>query len=637
MGNNKKIISDDAKDIKKKEENRDTSGDTKVFQIIRREDIEREKRRQAIQKENSNKNITNNKENVLSKKNNSIDMEKQVTPKPNKIKNQILQSGVEEEEVVQSEKSSNKALETNKVLEKDPSKYNNYQEKNTNVILNDYQNNQSKKEKKKKENNTDNTDQKSGRALKAFLIIIIIALIMLIISTAFGVINLNSEKIVRGIKVNSYDISNKTKVEAEQYLNNTLNSGTNNVVTVKRGDYQKQISLKDIDGKFNIDDAINTAYNIGRDNNIVHNNYKTIQMLVFGNNIKASFTYNEELLEQQINEISIDLPDLAIDASYIIDGNKLIIKNSVDGVKIKKDEFKQSLIDSFGGAQKEFELPLEKAENQEIDIEKIHNEIFKEPVNAYYTSEPFKVYKEEYGLDFAISMEEAKKLLVENKQEYEIELKELKPQITVADLGDAAFPDTLGEFTTTYGVGDVNRNANIALAAQSINSVVVMPGEVFSYNDLIGDCSIASGYKTSTIYLNGQLSTGVGGGICQVSTTLYNAVLRANLEIVQRRNHSLGVTYVPAGQDAMVNIGTSDFKFKNNREYPIKVIAYVNPGSVTCAIKGLKQDTEYEVKLESRTIEKNDTRYKVETYKVLYLNGNVVSRTWLSTDTYKYH
>ena len=139
------------------------------------------------------------------------------------------------------------------------------------------------------------------------------------------------------------------------------------------------------------------------------------------------------------------------------------------------------------------------------------------------------------------------------------------------------------------------------------------------------------------MYLHGKLSTGIGGGICQVSTTLYNAVLRANLEIVQRRNHSLGVTYVPAGQDAMVNIGTSDFKFKNNREYPVKVIAYVNPGSVTCAIKGIKQDTEYEVKLESATIEKTEEKYKVQTFKVLYLNGNIVSRTWLSTDTYKYH
>ena len=83
--------------------------------------------------------------------------------------------------------------------------------------------------------------------------------------------------------------------------------------------------------------------------------------------------------------------------------------------------------------------------------------------------------------------------------------------------------------------------------------------------------------------------------------------------------------------------GAIDFKFKNNRDYPIKVVAYTGKGSVTCQIFGLKQPTEYEVKLQSRTIEKNEQKYKVETYKVLYLNGKEVSRTWLSTDTYKYH
>ena len=87
----------------------------------------------------------------------------------------------------------------------------------------------------------------------------------------------------------------------------------------------------------------------------------------------------------------------------------------------------------------------------------------------------------------------------------------------------------------------------------------------------------------------------------------------------------------------MVSIGSSDFKFKNNRNYPVKVVAYTGTGSITCQIYGLKQPTEYEVRLESRTLENTEEKLKVETYKVLYLNGNVVSRTWLSTDTYKKH
>ena len=276
-------------------------------------------------------------------------------------------------------------------------------------------------------------------------------------------------------------------------------------------------------------------------------------------------------------------------------------------------------------------------EKKEIDIELIHSEIYKPAKNATYTTEPYAIYKEENGLDFAITIEEAKQLLKEEKEEYIIPLKVLKPKITVSKLESAAFPNKLGSFTTYYSASDVNRNANIALAAKSITSVVLMPGEVFSYNNLIGECSTRTGYKESTIYLNGELAKGVGGGICQVSTTLYNAVLRANLEIVQRRNHSLSVTYVPLGHDAMVSIGSQDFQFKNNRDYPIRVVATTGPTSITCQIMGLAEEKEYDVKLYSRVISKTETKTKVETYKLLYLNGVEVSRTWLSTDTYKNH
>ena len=498
------------------------------------------------------------------------------------------------------------------------------------------------KNEKRVNNKTDDNKKYQAKnnkkdGLIIILVLIITILVIVVFSTIFGIINMNSNKIVRGVKSNQIELADLTKEEAVEKLNSILNNNEKNVVVVKRGDVKKEIKLDDINGKFDVEDVVNKAYNLGRENDIVKDNYNTILIMIKGENLVANFSYDDELLTKKINELCLEIPDLATDSSYIIEDNKLIIKNSKSGVAIKTDEFKQELINAFSGNIKEFELPVEHIEKKEIDIEAIHNEIYKEAVNAYYTTNPFKVYKEEYGRDFAITLDQAKKLLNEDKTEYEIQLKNIKPSITVADLDSGAFPNVLSTFTTNYGTGDANRNANIALAAKSINSTVVMPGEVFSYNDLIGECSTKTGYKTATIYLNGKLSTGVGGGICQVSTTLYNAVLRANLEIVQRRNHSLGVTYVPAGQDAMVNIGTSDFKFKNNREYPIKVVAYVGTGSITCQIQGLKQDPEYEVKLESKTIESTETKYKVETYKVLYLNGKVVSRTWLSTDTYKRH
>lgn len=608
-------------------EKRDTTGDTKIFQIVRKEDIEREKRKQAIQNENIVK-----KQNKVTTSNN---LNSQVVKSMQRDINHISQPIEKNKNIQQNSKtavSNEKQLTSVLDNKKQKPKLNDYQQNNNNNIeLNNYQNNNHPN------NNSKKQKQNKKGLLVTLLIVVVIVLAITIISTIFGLLNANSNKVIKGVKVNGIEISKMTKEEATKKLEDELNNSEINVITVKYGDYNRNIKLNEIEGHFDIQNVVENAYNVGRESDVVKNNYSIIGTMITGKNLEANFTYNEELLEKKINEISLELPGLALDASYIIDGNKLVIKNGTDGLQIQNDNFKLNTINAFSKPEKTFEIPVEHAEKKEIDIEKIHEEVYKEPKDAYYTTNPRQVYKEEYGLDFAISLDEAKKLIAEDKPEYEITLKRLEPKVKVSNLDNAAFPDKLSTFTTTYGTGDVNRNTNIAKAASSINSVVVMPGETFSYNDLIGECSTRTGYKESTIYLNGKLSTGIGGGICQVSTTLYNSVLRANLEIVERRNHSLGVTYVPAGHDAMVSIGSSDFKFKNNRSYPIKVVAYVGTGSITCEIHGLRQETEYDVKLESRTLQKDDKKHVVETYKVLYLNGREVSRTWLSKDTYKYH
>ena len=150
---------------------------------------------------------------------------------------------------------------------------------------------------------------------------------------------------------------------------------------------------------------------------------------------------------------------------------------------------------------------------------------------------------------------------------------------------------------------------------------------------------------------------GIGGGICQVSSTLYNSVVLANLDIVSRRNHQFVTSYVPAGRDATVVYGSTDFKFKNTRKYPIRIKSYVKGGILKIDIFGIKEETEYEVVIDARVTasipyttqyvndsslargkevvkQKGSNGTKSETYKILKLNGQVVSRTLLSKDTY---
>lgn len=628
-----KIEKDDIKKVENKRKNnnvqieQDTqiSQETQIFQFVKeknymKNNIEKTKDNSYKvvneDKKNNEKNIEKNNEKVEQKNNEIIHKKIEAIKKENNIEENSSKNKIVEDK----NKENNTSNKTDKVPN-----YNNYQEKNKPQNYNNYQ------EKNMSSNNS------TKKVLTVLLLLILVILVVIIFSTIFSLMNANNKNIIQGVYINNIDVSNLSENEAMEILEQKLNDNEKNYIIVKYNNYTRNIKLQDINGKFNIKDAVNNAYNIGKDKDIIQNNYKILSTMIFKNKIEANFTYDEELLQKMIDEISLEIPGMAINSSYIIDGDNLIIKNSTEGLQIQESTFTKDLIKAFSSDTKEFEIKTEQCNRKEIDIEKIYKEVYKKPINAYYTTNPHEIHKEESGVDFAITLQEAKNILSENKEEYIIPLKKIQPQIKVSDLDADAFPDLLSTFTTKYGTGDVNRNINIALAAKSINSVVLMPGETFSYNDLIGECSTKTGYKAATIYMNGELSTGIGGGICQVSTTLYNTVLRANLEIVERRNHSLGVTYVPSGQDAMVSIGTQDFKFKNNREYPIKVVAYVGTGSVTCQIYGLKQDTEYEVKLYSRTISKTDKKYKVETYKILCLNGAEVSRTWLSTDTYKYH
>lgn len=134
--------------------------------------------------------------------------------------------------------------------------------------------------------------------------------------------------------------------------------------------------------------------------------------------------------------------------------------------------------------------------------------------------------------------------------------------------------EILADYITKL-TADINRNNNISLACKAINGIVVYPNKIFSFNQTVGPRTKEKGYKVATIFVNGRKKKGTGGGVCQVSSTLYNAVLNAKLTVVERHPHSLPVAYVPKGKDATVSYDTKDFKFKNNKLFPIKIYAEV--------------------------------------------------------------
>ena len=468
----------------------------------------------------------------------------------------------------------------------------------------------------------------------------IFVLLSLIIFGTFSFINLTSTKIAKGVYIKGIDVSGLTKEDATKKISSYVSSSIPEEIKLKHNDFETSLSTSQLAIYFNTEEAVNMAYNIGKTGNIFHKNTEILETLFSKVNIDPGFSIDEEQLKKDLQDISTKLPDKVIESSCYIDDNRLIITKGQAGKSIKVEDSANYItkeINNLNVQNNTLELITEDAYPNQIDLDAVYNEVHKDPVNAYYSQNPYVVHPSENGLDFAISLDDAKKLLQEQKDEYVIPLKVLYPSVTTNMIGTEAFPDLLSEFSTKYAASNKNRTTNLILASKKINGTVLMPGETFSYNKVVGERTIAAGYKEAPIYVSGRVEDGIGGGICQITTTLYNAVLYANLDIVERSNHQFVPSYAGPSRDATVVYGAIDFKFKNNRDYPIKITCSVSGGIANFKIWGLKSDNDYEVQITSRTTGKTATAIYSEAYKTLKKNGAVVSTTLLSKDTYKRH
>ena len=498
---------------------------------------------------------------------------------------------------------------------------------------------------------------------KIWIIMILIAILVILIavfSTIFATINIKNPKILKGITVNETDISNLTKEQAIEKLNNIYGTKAEKQIYLTHGDYETSVTYETLEAKYQIQDAVEQAYKIGRDGNVIQNNFKILETWHNGKNIKLDVTLDNDMIEQIGQNINNSINDAVVQPSYYVEKKeaKLIITAGKQGVKVNEEQLKSdiyNILNEDTEDEQKIDVPMIQDLPEKVDLNKIHKEIYKEVKDAYYTQNPFIVYPEEEGIDFDI--EQANSILSEEKEEYVIPLKITKPNKTVKDIGTEAFPDLLATFSTNYNAGNVDRTTNLRLAANKINGTVLLPNEEFSYNTVVGERTINAGYKMAATYSNGAVVDGLGGGICQISSTLYDAVVMANLNITTRRNHQFVTSYVPAGKDATVVWGSQDFKFVNSRKYPIRITATVQGGVATVQVWGIKEEVEYDISIETKKIATiaPTTQYiqdpnlpagqqkvvqagsdgrKVEAYKVTKLNGQVVSTTLLSRDTY---
>ncbi len=481
----------------------------------------------------------------------------------------------------------------------------------------------------------------------AFVFIVLVAIVIGIFIAAtlmFYSHQQNSEKIQSGVFIKGVNVSGLTKEEAIKLVENDLELKMNDHIELVYKNSNYYVEVEQIEAKFDIEASVNFALNIAKSGKFFEDIKQYINVLMANINIEPILTYNDDALTYYLETIENFLPDQLQQSAYYVEDDELIITNGINGAGILYDELKKEIVEAIQDvsySNKYIQIPTYIQYPEPIKLDEIHSDIYREVQNAYFTTDPYAVFPDVTGVDFDVEM--AQNLINENPEaeEYAIGLDYTKAEITVQDLGKEAFPDLLGSFSTKYATSNVDRTTNLRLAASKINGTVVMPGEIFSYNKVVGKRTIAAGYKEAAIYQDGGVTNGLGGGICQISTTLYNAVIKAGMLIEERRNHMFVPSYADAGKDATVVWGSTDFKFENRRNYPIKIEASVSGGVATISIYGLKTDEEYDIynlSIESKTVKNTATALVVESYRAYRdENGRIVKTDKLYTDTYKKH
>lgn len=237
-----------------------------------------------------------------------------------------------------------------------------------------------------------------------------------------------------------------------------------------------------------------------------------------------------------------------------------------------------------------------------------------------------------------------------------VPLQEIKASPSTEELGAMGVKEKVTEFSSTFNLGLAGRVHNVKAAAQAIDGKIIAPKQVFSFNEAVGPADASDGYQEAIIISNGEFTTGVGGGVCQVSSTLYGAVLRANLTITERHNHSLIVTYVPPALDATVSYPYQDFRFENSSASHIMIKAETSGDQLTIRLYG-QRDRSTQVQVESRIIETYPTftriipdetlplgyeevlqngsgGYLATAYRKIFQNGQLIQTEKLSQDYY---
>lgn len=376
-----------------------------------------------------------------------------------------------------------------------------------------------------------------------------------------------------------------------------------------------------------------------------------------GLSIKNKKDVENKIIESQITDYST-----LVETTYEVQKNKVIFTKGKSGETVKKEDVYNLIKNALKqyDFKKTWEIkPVQITEDENV-MNKIYEHLSKEAQNATLDkNNNYEIIPEQLGAKY--DKEKAIKLFnqANEGEKFEISAKAILPEITKEILEKNLFKDVLGEYST-YVSGTSIRKNNVKLAGEKCSGVILLPGEEFSYNQTVGKRTREAGFGEAGAYLNGETVQEVGGGVCQASSTIYNAIVLSNLQITERHNHTYVSSYVPIGRDATVSWGGPDFKFKNDQKYPIKLVVSYSNSRLYAKVYGTNIDgikveftstktetTGYNTKYETdpnlpegteQVKQKGSNGAKAISYRKVYdKNGNLISNKKESYSSYKGH
>ncbi len=406
----------------------------------------------------------------------------------------------------------------------------------------------------------------------------------------------SSGKINNGVRIEGVSFSGYTKKGAADKLNQIYSDKLKNSKIILTCEEQVwEIPYKEIDAKFDIRTAVEHAFSIGKGRNIFKNLYDTISAAVKGRDIQVGILYDKQSLKRRLQEISKHINKPGKDATIVVD---------------KGD--KPRIIPEQPGTKLDIDRSIQLIEDS---------------------------------------------LTSSGTEPVQLSVQAHIPRFTAESLKD--INGLIASASTSFNSGEGNRSSNIRNALKAINGTILFPEEVFSLNNVLGPRNEQNGYRSAPVILNNQLVPGIGGGVCQVATTMYNAVLQACVEVVERQHHTFPPVYIPPGQDATIAGNNIDFKFRNSSGFPMFISAQAPGGKIQIKIFSRKISPNRVVKIESQIIEVEDPGpdkiiqddsleegvsetersskkgYKVAVYRNIYEGDRLVKRELVSNDHYR--